>query len=76
MTQAEIAAEFGISQMHVSRILRKVLDQLRDGADGRGARTSGTAPERAARPRRGCARARCTTPRTYRAAPEAGRMEA
>lgn len=29
-TQAEIAAEFGISQMHVSRILRKVLDQLRD----------------------------------------------
>ncbi|MEU7985221.1 SigB/SigF/SigG family RNA polymerase sigma factor [Streptosporangium canum] len=30
MTQAEIAAEFGISQMHVSRILRKVLDQLRE----------------------------------------------
>jgi len=30
MTQAEIAAEFDISQMHVSRILRKVLDQLRD----------------------------------------------
>ncbi|MEU7002715.1 SigB/SigF/SigG family RNA polymerase sigma factor [Nonomuraea sp. NPDC046570] len=29
MTQAEIATEFGISQMHVSRILRKVLDQLR-----------------------------------------------
>ncbi|GAA0998484.1 hypothetical protein GCM10009555_097820 [Acrocarpospora macrocephala] len=29
MTQAEIAAEFDISQMHVSRILRKVLDQLR-----------------------------------------------
>ena len=29
LTQAEIAAEFGISQMHVSRILRKVLDQLR-----------------------------------------------
>ncbi|MEU7895223.1 SigB/SigF/SigG family RNA polymerase sigma factor [Nonomuraea sp. NPDC049152] len=29
MTQAEIAEEFGISQMHVSRILRKVLDQLR-----------------------------------------------
>jgi RNA polymerase sigma-B factor len=29
MTQAEIAAEFEISQMHVSRILRKVLDQLR-----------------------------------------------
>ncbi|GII05400.1 SigB/SigF/SigG family RNA polymerase sigma factor [Planobispora takensis] len=30
MTQAEIAAEFDISQMHVSRILRKVLDQLRE----------------------------------------------
>jgi RNA polymerase sigma-B factor len=29
MTQAEIAAEFDISQMHVSRILRKTLDQLR-----------------------------------------------
>ncbi|GGO01875.1 hypothetical protein GCM10010116_03510 [Microbispora rosea subsp. aerata] len=29
LTQAEIAAEFGISQMHVSRILRKTLDQLR-----------------------------------------------
>jgi RNA polymerase sigma-B factor len=29
LTQAEIAAEFDISQMHVSRILRKVLDQLR-----------------------------------------------
>jgi RNA polymerase sigma-B factor len=31
LTQAEIAAEFGISQMHVSRILRKVLDDLRKG---------------------------------------------
>ncbi|MFI7112178.1 SigB/SigF/SigG family RNA polymerase sigma factor [Nonomuraea sp. NPDC050227] len=29
MTQSEIAAEFGISQMHVSRILRAVLNQLR-----------------------------------------------
>lgn len=29
LTQAEIAAEFGISQMHVSRILRAVLTQLR-----------------------------------------------
>ncbi|PRX59031.1 RNA polymerase sigma-B factor [Nonomuraea fuscirosea] len=28
-TQAEIAAEFGISQMHVSRILRNVLGRLR-----------------------------------------------
>jgi RNA polymerase sigma-B factor len=30
LTQAEIAAEFGISQMHVSRILRTVLTQLRE----------------------------------------------
>ncbi|UBU11457.1 SigB/SigF/SigG family RNA polymerase sigma factor [Nonomuraea gerenzanensis] len=29
LTQAEIAAEFGISQMHVSRILRAVLTKLR-----------------------------------------------
>jgi RNA polymerase sigma-B factor len=29
MTQAGIAAEVGISQMHVSRILRTVLTQLR-----------------------------------------------
>ncbi|MEU8149605.1 SigB/SigF/SigG family RNA polymerase sigma factor [Nonomuraea sp. NPDC048901] len=28
-TQAEIAAEFGLSQMHISRILRNVLGQLR-----------------------------------------------
>ncbi|MEU7895048.1 SigB/SigF/SigG family RNA polymerase sigma factor [Nonomuraea sp. NPDC049152] len=31
LTQAEIAAEFGISQMHVSRILRNILDRLRAG---------------------------------------------
>ncbi|MGI5283864.1 SigB/SigF/SigG family RNA polymerase sigma factor [Nonomuraea polychroma] len=30
LTQAEIAAEFGISQMHVSRILRAVLTRLRN----------------------------------------------
>ncbi|MGI5282292.1 SigB/SigF/SigG family RNA polymerase sigma factor [Nonomuraea polychroma] len=30
MTQSEIAAEFGISQMHVSRILRAVLAKLRE----------------------------------------------
>ena len=36
LTQAEIAAEFDISQMHVSRILRKVLDQLREELVGEG----------------------------------------
>ena len=30
MTQAEIAAELGISQMHVSRLLRSALDSLRE----------------------------------------------
>ncbi len=38
LTQAEIAAEFDISQMHVSRILRKVLDQLRQELVGEAAR--------------------------------------
>ena len=28
-TQAEIAAEIGVSQMHVSRLLSRTLDQLR-----------------------------------------------
>jgi RNA polymerase sigma-B factor len=32
MTQAEIAAELGISQMHVSRLLRRALATLRDTA--------------------------------------------
>jgi RNA polymerase sigma-B factor len=31
MTQSEIAAEIGISQMHVSRLLARTLAQLRDG---------------------------------------------
>ena len=31
MTQSEIAAEVGISQMHVSRLLAKTLAQLRTG---------------------------------------------
>ncbi|MEV5890223.1 SigB/SigF/SigG family RNA polymerase sigma factor [Nonomuraea fuscirosea] len=42
MTQAEIAAEFGISQMHVSRILRGVLTQLRESLDTADTRTSPT----------------------------------
>ncbi|MFC5833906.1 sigma-70 family RNA polymerase sigma factor [Nonomuraea insulae] len=33
LTQAEIAAEFGISQMHVSRILRAVLTRLRSSLE-------------------------------------------
>jgi RNA polymerase sigma-B factor len=33
LTQREIAAQVGISQMHVSRILRSTLDLLRDRAD-------------------------------------------
>jgi RNA polymerase sigma-B factor len=31
MTQSQIAAELGISQMHVSRLLARTLAQLRDG---------------------------------------------
>jgi RNA polymerase sigma-B factor len=34
MTQANIAAEVGLSQMHVSRLLRHSLTQLRDGLRG------------------------------------------
>jgi RNA polymerase sigma-B factor len=30
MTQSEIARDLGISQMHVSRLLRAALDKLRD----------------------------------------------
>jgi RNA polymerase sigma-B factor len=33
MTQIEIAREMNISQMHVSRLLRKILDKLRGGVD-------------------------------------------
>ena len=31
LTQSEIAAEIGISQMHVSRLLARTLAQLREG---------------------------------------------
>jgi RNA polymerase sigma-B factor len=31
MTQSQIAAELGISQMHVSRLLARTLTQLREG---------------------------------------------
>jgi RNA polymerase sigma-B factor len=33
-TQSEIAAVIGISQMHVSRLLRRRLDELRAGIEG------------------------------------------
>ncbi len=33
-TQSEIAAELGISQMHVSRLLARILAGLRDALDG------------------------------------------
>jgi RNA polymerase sigma-B factor len=31
MTQSEIGAELGISQMHVSRLLSRILARLREG---------------------------------------------
>jgi RNA polymerase sigma-B factor len=34
MTQSEIAARIGVSQMHVSRLIRRALDRLRTVADG------------------------------------------
>ncbi|MDT5031841.1 MAG: hypothetical protein QOC94_2012 [Actinoplanes sp.] len=34
MTQAEIAAGIGISQMHVSRLLKQVIGRLRAGLSG------------------------------------------
>lgn len=36
MTQSQIAAEVGISQMHVSRLLTRTLDQLRSSLHGEG----------------------------------------
>ncbi len=31
MTQSQIGAELGISQMHVSRLISRILNRLRDG---------------------------------------------
>ena len=34
LTQSEIAAQIGISQMHVSRLLRSAMTTLREAMDG------------------------------------------
>jgi len=34
MTQSQIAAEIGVSQMHVSRLLNRTLEQLRESLQG------------------------------------------
>jgi RNA polymerase sigma-B factor len=39
LTQAEIGARLGLSQMQVSRIIRQALSRLRTTADARGAQT-------------------------------------
>jgi RNA polymerase sigma-B factor len=33
LTQAEIGSQIGVSQMHVSRLLRETIEELRDAAD-------------------------------------------
>jgi RNA polymerase sigma-B factor len=44
LTQSEIGADVGLSQMQVSRILRDVLARLREQARGTSAATAGEAP--------------------------------
>jgi RNA polymerase sigma-B factor len=48
MTQAEIAEEIGISQMHVSRLLSRTLRQLRTqgGGEAPGPEGPGSSPPR------------------------------
>jgi RNA polymerase sigma-B factor len=50
LTQSEIADQVGVSQMQVSRILRRVTEQLRGWMDPGGAPAS---PTKRARTRRG-----------------------
>jgi RNA polymerase sigma-B factor len=45
MTQTQIAARVGISQMHVSRLIRKSIDMLRQSMREQGAETSGMEDE-------------------------------
>jgi RNA polymerase sigma-B factor len=40
-TQTEIAESIGVSQMHVSRLLRRALEDLRDQLDDMGESTNG-----------------------------------
>ena len=41
MTQSQIASTIGISQMHVSRLIRRSLEKMRDGIDARGTDAEG-----------------------------------
>ncbi|MFC4741217.1 SigB/SigF/SigG family RNA polymerase sigma factor [Gordonia hankookensis] len=50
MSQSEIAAEVGISQMHVSRLLNRTLARLRDELTTRPETDPGPRPERRAQP--------------------------
>ena len=43
LTQREIAERVGISQMHVSRLIRRSLEQMRDHVTGEGASPAATA---------------------------------
>jgi RNA polymerase sigma-B factor len=60
MTQAQIAAEIGVSQMHVSRMLTRTLTQLRDGM------LADTTPTAATAPAHGIRGTRAETPHTPR----------
>jgi RNA polymerase sigma-B factor len=46
LTQREIAEQVGISQMHVSRLIRRSLDEMRERMDDDGATTPASAPAR------------------------------
>jgi RNA polymerase sigma-B factor len=41
LTQSQIAEQVGVSQMHVSRLIRRALDRLRASAEGRSAKDPG-----------------------------------
>ena len=58
LTQSEIAAELGISQMHVSRLLRRSLDSLRERLSPTGSARAGAGPPTRGRPARDTGRLR------------------